>query len=69
MVVVDGHILCEIEDRDIPFALMSAYFVFNICYVSGCSNVFRFFESSLLNIRTKLPPSVSHFMSSLSSVS
>ena len=36
MLVIDGHIVCDIDEHDIPFALMSAYFVFNICYVQGC---------------------------------
>ena len=68
MLVIDGHIVCDINEHDIPFALLSAYFVFNICYIPGCHNVFKFFESALLNIKTKLPPSVNHFMAALSSI-
>ena len=68
MLVVDGHILCEVQKDDLAFALMASYFVFNICYVSGCHNMFKFLETSLLNISTKLPPTVNHFMASLSSV-
>jgi len=29
---IDGHIVCDIDEHNIPFVLMSAYFVFNICY-------------------------------------
>ena len=68
MLVIDGNIVCDIDEHDLPFALMSAYFVFNICYVQGCHNVLKFLESALLNIKTKLPPSVNHFMAALSSV-
>lgn len=66
MLVIDNQVICDIEENDIPFALMSAYYVFNICYVQGCNNVFKFFESSLLNIKTKVSPSVNHFMATLS---
>lgn len=66
MLVIDNQVICDIEEDDIPFALMSAYYVFNICYVQGCNNVFKFFESSLLNTKTKVPPSVNHFMATLS---
>jgi len=41
MLMRDRHIICDICEDDVPFALMSAYFVFNICYVPGCHNVFK----------------------------
>ena len=68
MLVIDSQIICDIQKDDVALALMSAYFVFNICYVPGCNNVFKFLESTLLNIRTKLPPSINHFRASLSSL-
>ena len=68
MLVIDGHVICDIAGNDILFAVLSAYFIFNICYIPGCINVFKFLETSLLNISLKLPASVNHFMASLSSI-
>ena len=56
MRAIDGHIVCDIDEHDIPFVLMSAYFVFNICYKKVVIICASFFELSLLNIKTKLPP-------------
>ncbi len=68
MLIVDRHIIGDIHEDDAPFAVMSTYFVFNICYIPGCHNVFKFLESSLLDIMTKkIPPSINHFMAALSS--
>ena len=66
--VLDQQILCEVENRDAVFALLSAFFVFNVCYPKGCNNVYSFFESAVLNLKNKLPASVIHFMASLSAV-
>ena len=62
--VLDQQILCEVENRDAVFALLSAFFVFNVCYPKGCNNV-NFFESAVLNLKNKLPASVIHFMAPL----
>ena len=66
--VLDQQILCEIENNDAVFALLSAFFVFNVCYPKGCNNVYSFFEHAILNLKNKLNPSVIHFMSSLSAL-
>jgi hypothetical protein len=67
--IVDQEILCEIDEDDCAFALMSAFFVFNICYTKGLSNVFTFFEHVLLNINhSKLSPSVSHYFYFITSI-
>ena len=28
--MLEGRIVCDIDEHDIPFVLMSAYFIFNI---------------------------------------
>ena len=64
--IVDSHMVVEVNCEDIPLILMCAFFVFNICYTKGCNNFFLFLEYSLLNFRTKkLSTSVSHFLASL----
>lgn len=66
--LVDKAILCEVEIRDAVYALLSAFFVFNIRYPPGCSNVYAFFEAALLGLKGKPPPSVAHFMAALDAV-
>ena len=64
--IIDGEIVDEIELQDIPLVLLSSFFVFNICYTRGCSNVYTFLEHALFNLHHKrLPPSVEHFLASL----
>ena len=41
--VVDGQVLCEIMNTfNIPLAILSAFYVFNICCPRGCYNFFFF---------------------------
>lgn len=43
--VTDKKIISEISCfEDIPFSLMSAFFVYNIQYPVGCSNFYAFME-------------------------
>ena len=49
--VVDKSIINEVKDfNDIPFLLLSAYFVFNIKYPAGCNNFFFFFRNFVAQI-------------------
>ena len=65
--VVDKTIISEIKScSDIPFCLMAAYFVFNICYPQGCTNLFSFLEVITLNYpSTKVSATVKYFISGL----
>ena len=64
--IIDGEIVNEVELQDIPLVLLSSFFVFNICYTRGCSNVYTLLEHVLFNLQHKrLPPSVEHFLASL----
>ena len=42
--VIDCIIIGEVKVEQLPLILLAAYFVFNICYVKGCSNMFSFLE-------------------------
>lgn len=65
--VVVKTIISEIQcHSDIPFCLMAAYFVFNICYPRGCTNLFSFMEVITLNYpSTKVSATVKYFLSGL----
>ena len=66
--VVDKTIISEIQGfENIPFILLSAFFVFNIKYPAGCNNFYSFLEVLLLQLPIKKASiTVKHFISSLS---
>jgi len=52
--IIDCNIVCEIKlPIDAILALLSAYFVFNICYVKGLSNVFTFLKHAIFSLKHK----------------
>lgn len=64
--VVDRQVVCETKTEDIPLVLMSAFFVFNVCYPPGYSNFYTFMEVFTLGFAiTKASPTVKHFVSGL----
>ena len=64
--VVDLEILGEVPINIVPLILLSVFFVYNIRYPPGCSNMYSFFEFMFLNSKhDKYPSSVSHFYSTL----
>ena len=52
--VIDKKVVCEVTFEDVPFVLISAFFVFNICYPKGCSNIYSFIEIKTLLYRKLL---------------
>ena len=42
--VVEKEVLCKISKDEAVTALMSAFYVFNMQYTPGCSNLYSFFE-------------------------
>ena len=62
---VDQEVFCEIDTRDCPLAILSVFFIFNICYTKGLANFFIFLEHIFLNYSPKLPPSVNNFLSAI----
>ena len=65
--IVDKKVVCEISCiEDIPFCLMSAFFVFNIHYPLGCNNFYTFMEVITLNYPLKKASiTVKHFFAFL----
>lgn len=64
--VVDKRVVHQVEVMDIPFNLMAAYFVYNICYPKGCSNFYTFLEIMMLNYPSrKASPTVKYFLSKM----
>ena len=67
--IVDKKVLFMVKFEDIPFILMSLFFVFNVCYPRGCTNFYSFMEIVTLNYPIdKASPTVKHFLSSIDSV-
>lgn len=64
--VVDKQVVMEIDVEDIPIVLMSAFFVFNIHYPSGCANFYMFMEVYTLGFASdNATPTVKHLVASL----
>ena len=42
--IVDKCVIDTVEMVELPFALMAAFFVYNICYLRGCSNFYFMLE-------------------------
>ena len=64
--VVDRNIVDRVSFNDVPFALMSTFFVFNICYPKGCNNLYTFLEVVILKYSSeKVPPSVRYLLAKL----
>ena len=64
--VVDREIVTEVNIEDIPFTLMSSFFVFNIHYPKGCNNFYAFMEVYTLGfLLSKASPTVKHFATAL----
>ena len=64
--VVDKFVLDEVPIDNLPFVLMAAFFVYNICYPKGCNNLYSFLEISMLNYSAeKASPSVAYLLAKL----
>ena len=69
LLVTDGMVVCDVPVAEIPLTLMSAYFVFNICYPKGTVNFFTFLEVLVLGFSPeKASATVKHLLSSLSAL-
>ena len=64
--VIDHQVVTEMEFRDIPLLLMSAYFVFNICYPHGCNNFYTLMEIFTFKFSVnRASPTVKYLVASL----
>ena len=46
--ILDQDILSEVKVEDVPFAIISVFFVFNVCYTKSLNYVFTFLEISYI---------------------
>ena len=46
--VVDQQVIDEVPIHNLPYLLIAAFFVYNICYPKDCSNFYSFLEISML---------------------
>ena len=47
--ITDKKVVTEVPFENTPLTLMSAFFVYNICYPNGCTNFYTFMEVVILN--------------------
>ena len=65
--VVDKHIVDEVHIEDTPFALMAAFFVYDIWYPKGCNNFHTLLEVVALKCSPeKASPSGKYLLAKLS---
>ena len=61
--VVDKRVIDRVPVDNLPFVLLSAFFVFNICYPKGCNNFYSMLEILTLKYSSeKASPSVKHLL-------
>lgn len=65
---IDRQLITEVSMENSVLLLLSAFYVFNICYPKGCNNVFSFLEFIFFGVNIdKLAPSVKQFFTYISS--
>ena len=50
--VIEKQVHCKIPAQEIPLALVSAFFVFNMHYPPGCTNFYSFLECFFMSKQT-----------------
>lgn len=65
-IAVEGHILCKVPVKQLPFMLLFVYYVFNLKYPSGCSNFYSFLEYLFLGVTPPKRSKLQHFLTSIS---
>ena len=61
--IVDKRVIGIVKMTELPFALMAAFFVYNICYPRGCSNFYSMLEILVLKYSSeKASPSIKHLL-------
>ncbi len=46
--IVDRKVLCEIAINEVPLFLVAIFYILNIQYPTGCSNLYSFLEAAFL---------------------
>ena len=60
-------VLCKVKLTDIILALMAAFYVFNVHYTPGCSNIYAFLDAYYLSIKPSKKTKLASFMAQFSS--
>ena len=63
--VVKNRIMSRIDLTDVPIILFASYYVFNLQYCTGCTNVFSFLEVLFLNAPPVKRLKLRNFLNSL----
>lgn len=63
--ICEKMVLSKIDAVDIPIVLFAAYYVFNIKYASGCTNLFSFLEVIFINAPPPKRAKINHFINML----
>ena len=50
--VVEKRVLCKATVKELPLALLSAFYAFNMHYPQGCTNLYSFFECFFMGKKT-----------------
>ena len=50
--VVEKKVLCKVPTKELPLALLSAFFTFNMHYPQGCTNLYLFLECFFMGKKT-----------------
>lgn len=65
---VENRIMTKIDLSDVPIILFAAYYVLNMQYCTGCTNVFSFLEVLFLNAPPVKRSKLKNFLNSLDNI-
>ncbi len=66
--VVERHLLCKIALEEVPFALLSAFYTFNMEYTYSCNNFYSFLEYFFLGCNIPKRSKLQHFITSITNI-
>lgn len=64
-ITTEGQILCKVPVLEVPFVLLSVYYIFNMQYPSGCTNFYSFLEHMFLDVAPPRRSRLNHFITSV----
>ena len=67
-IAVDSEVLCQVPLDIIPFILLCAFYVFNIHYTPGCTNLFSFLEFYFLEVTPPKRGKLQHFITCIANI-
>ena len=67
-IAIEGQVLCKVPILELPFMLLSVFFIFNMQYPCGCTNFYSFLEFIFLEVTPPKRSRLQHFITSLTNV-